>query len=119
LAAADVDAGNFRDLAGAYKALAQRTTLYVSSKDLAVQISRWIGNYARVGFHPPVMVVENIDTVSVTNVDQTLLGHGYVAEARPVLQDMERLISTNQPPPRFGHEEARTPDGRRYWNMRA
>jgi esterase/lipase superfamily enzyme len=119
LAAADVDAGNFRDLAGAYKALAQRTTLYVSSKDLAVQISRWIGNYARVGFHPPVMVVENIDTVSVTNVDLTLLGHGYVAEARPVLQDMERLISTNQPPPRFGHEEARTPDGRRYWNMRA
>lgn len=119
LAAADVDADNFRDLAGAYQALAQRTTLYVSSKDLAVQLSRWIGDYPRVGFHPPVTVVEGIDTVSVENVDLTLLGHGYVAEARPVLQDIERLISTNEPPPRFGLEEAKTPDGRRYWTVRA
>lgn len=119
LAAADVDADNFRDLADAYKALAKRTTLYVSSKDLAVQLSRWLGDYARVGFHPPVTVVDGIDTVSVANVDLTLLGHGYVAEARPVLQDIERLISTNQPPPRFGQEEVKTPDGRRYWNVRA
>jgi esterase/lipase superfamily enzyme len=119
LAAPDVDADSFRDLAQAYKTLAKRTTLYVSSKDLAVKLSRWIRDYARVGFHPPVTVVDGIDTVNVTHVDLTLLGHGYVAEARPVLVDMERLISTNQPPPRFGQEAAVTPEGRRYWNVRA
>lgn len=117
LAAPDVDADNFRDLAAAYRKLAKRTTLYVSSKDLAVQLARWISDYARVGFHPPVTVVDGIDTVSVTNLDLTLLGHGYVAEAREVLHDMAALITDNKAPPRFGQKEKRTPEGRRYWEV--
>lgn len=119
LAAPDVDADNFRDLAAAYRKLAKRTTLYISSKDLAVQLARWISDYARVGFHPPVTVVDGIDTVSVTNLDLTLLGHGYVAEAREVLHDMQTLITDNKAPPRCGQKEKRTPEGRRYWEVRA
>jgi esterase/lipase superfamily enzyme len=118
LAAPDVDAGLFLKLADAYKALARRTTLYASSKDLAVHLSRWIHDYSRIGFHPPISVFDGVDTVSVSNVDLTLLGHGYVGEAREVLHDMERLIATDQPPPRFGQEEQKTPDGHLYWQIR-
>lgn len=39
LAAADVDAELFRKLSGAYTTLARRTTLYVSSRDRAVEAS--------------------------------------------------------------------------------
>ena len=37
---------------------------------------------------PPTLVLPGIDTVNVTNADLTMLGHGYVAEARDVLIDM-------------------------------
>jgi esterase/lipase superfamily enzyme len=40
LAAADVDADTFRNLCAAYARVSRRTTLYVSSRDLAVEASR-------------------------------------------------------------------------------
>jgi pimeloyl-ACP methyl ester carboxylesterase len=92
LAAADVDADTFGSLAAAYRELAARTTLYVSQRDLALRASAWFAEYPRVGLYPPVSVFDGIDTVSVTNVDLTVLGHGYVGGARDVLQDMHRLI---------------------------
>jgi len=98
LAAADVDSEKFRELCPAYCELGQRTTVYVSSSDLAVEASRWMHNYPRVGLAPPVTVVPGIDTVSVTNTDMTMLGHGYVANARDVLIDMHDLIRNNTPP---------------------
>jgi len=64
--------------------------------------------------------VPGIDTINVTNVDLTLLGHGYVAEARDVLHDIHELIRHDAPPDRrFGLREARTEDGARYWRIDA
>jgi hypothetical protein len=45
-----------------------------------------------------VAVVEGIDTVNVTNVDLTLLGHGYLAASRPVLTDIHSLVTTGMAP---------------------
>jgi esterase/lipase superfamily enzyme len=116
LAAADVDADKFRSLAEAYTRVAKRTTLYVSEKDRAVEASHWLHRFPRLGFTPPVFVVDKIDTVSVTNIDLTLLGHGYVGEARDVLKDMHELIRHGTPPDkRFGLQEATTEAGERYW----
>ncbi len=47
---------------------------------------------------PPTLVLPGIDTINVTNVDLTMLGHGYVAEARDVLTDMHALITRGAPP---------------------
>lgn len=117
LAAPDVDANAFLNLAEAYRKLARRTTLYVSQRDKAVELSKWIHDYPRVGFAPPVSVIEGIDTISVTNVDLTMLGHGYVGEAREVLADMHSLIFSNEPPERrFSLTEVPN-DGRRYWAL--
>lgn len=116
LAAADVDADTFRDLCAAYTQVAARTTLYVSQRDLAVESSEWLHGFARVGLLPPVFVTPGIDTVNVTNADLTALGHGYVASARDVLQDMHDLIVHGAPPAkRFGLREVKSDDGAPYW----
>ena len=116
LAAADVDADVFRQLSTAYAQVASRTTLYVSKRDLAVEASRWLHNFPRAGLMPPTLVLPGIDTINVTNVDLTMLGHGYVADARDVLIDMHALITQGAPPDkRFGLREAQNEDGQRYW----
>jgi esterase/lipase superfamily enzyme len=103
LAAADVDADVFRKLSAAYTELAQRTTLYVSSRDRAVEASMWLHKYPRAGLVPPVLIVPGIDTINVVNVDLTMLGHGYIAEARAVLTDIYHLFKEGKPPKdRFG-----------------
>lgn len=103
LAAPDVDPDLFEGLVEAYRQLAERTTLYVSAKDKALATSGIIHDHPRVGFFPPITVIEGIDTVEVSNIDLTLLGHGYYADARDLLQDMHELLLHNtSPEKRFG-----------------
>ena len=119
LAAADVDSDTFRLLSDAYAQVARRTTLYVSERDRAVEASHWLHQFPRVGLMPPVCVAHGIDTVGVTNVDLTLLGHGYIGDAREVLQDIHELITKGSPPEhRFGIKEQTTPSGERFWMLR-
>ena len=116
LAAADVDADTFRHLSAAYREVSHRTTLYVSTRDRAVEASHWLHDFPRAGLMPPICVVPGIDTINVANVDMTLLGHGYVGEARDVLQDMYQLITYGSPPEkRFGLREGETDTGERFW----
>lgn len=116
LAAADVDADTFRNLSGAYGLVSRRTTLYVSSRDRAIEASRWLHDFARAGLLPPIMIVPGIDTINVTNVDLTTLGHGYVADARDVLEDMHQLLAYDAPPDRrFALRQSETDAGGRYW----
>ena len=120
LAAPDIDAGLFRELANAYGKLAQRTTLYVSSKDKALAASGIVHDHPRAGFTPPVMVAEGLDTIEVSNIDLTFLGHGYYAAARDLLHDMHELILHGSPPKsRLGLITANTPEGRPYWQIGA
>lgn len=115
LAAPDVDARQFRRLCAAYQALSERTTLYVSSRDRVVEAAGWLHDYPRAGLMPPVTVAEGIDTVNVVNADVTLLGHGYVAEAQAVLQDIHALIHNGSKPPRFGLHAMTSDQGQPYW----
>jgi esterase/lipase superfamily enzyme len=115
LAAADVDQDTFRSLSVAYQRVADRTTMYVCSKDRAVEASRWLHGYPRAGLTPPVLVVPGIDTISVSNLDLTLLGHGYVAEARDVLQDMHHVLRNVPLGDRFALRRETTDRGEAYW----
>ena len=119
LAAPDVDAQTFRNFAGAYSQIARRTTLYVSEKDKAVGLAAWFNDYPRVGFMPPVSIFEGIDTVSVSSIDLTALGHGYIGEAREVLADMHALIFQGLPPgQRFSLDRVSPEGGADYWAVR-
>ncbi|GGA25722.1 alpha/beta hydrolase [Okeania sp. KiyG1] len=116
LAAPDVDTDLFKDLASAYHQLAERTTLYVSSKDKALKASAIIHEHTRVGFFPPITVVEGIDTVEVSNIDVTLLGHGYFAEALTLLEDIKDLLINNTSPQQRQSISKPSQDGN-YWIM--
>lgn len=117
LAAPDVDPDLFQGLAAAYQKLAERTTLYVSAKDKALATSGIIHDYPRLGFFPPIAVVDDIDTVEVSNIDLTLLGHGYFADARDLLQDIHELLAHNtSPDQRFGLRSAQVGE-QKYWRI--
>jgi hypothetical protein len=62
--------------------------------------------------------VEGIDTVKVSKIDLTLLGHGYFADARLVLEDIrDLLIHNTSPEQRTGRLEPSEEGG--YWIMRS
>lgn len=118
LAAPDVDTEVFRALAPAYSEVADRTTLYVCANDKALLASEWVHNFGRAGLCPPPTIVSGIDTVEVSELDLTLLGHGYYAQAHGVLHDMFTLITQGlSPDARQRLRPATTTEGGRYWVM--
>ena len=120
LAAPDVDTDVFRRLSAACNQVARRTTLYVSTRDRAIEASGWLHAFPRAGLVPPVLVAPPIDTINVTNADLTLLGHGYVADSRDVLRDLHALITSDTPPEkRFGLREEYSETGERFWQIGA
>lgn len=120
LAAPDVDAEAFEDLALAYPRLSERTTLYVSKKDMALEASNWVHDFPRAGYMPPVTVVKDIDTVEVTSIDVSMLGHGYAAECEQVLADISSLLRQSVAPRDRPHLRImRNELGEAFWTMDA
>jgi esterase/lipase superfamily enzyme len=121
LAAPDIDCTVFKRLAAAYARLSARTTMYISSRDKALWGSSFLHDYPRAGYKPPVTIVEGIDTVEVSNIDVSFLGHSYIGAARDVLHDMYVLMNTDTPPERrMGLEPLiDTSSSLKYWRIRA
>lgn len=101
LAAPDIDAEVFRrDLAPEIVKTASRVTLYASSSDQALIASKTFhGGYVRAGDSGEnLMVVPGIDTIDVSDVEKTMLGHSYVGDNLFVIADLVQLIRTASPP---------------------
>jgi esterase/lipase superfamily enzyme len=103
LAAPDVDADNFTNLAQAIKGFAKGVTLYASSNDRALLVSRnfW-GNY-RAGDVPAggPLVLPGIDTIDVTDAstDAFAINHSGYAQNNKLLQDIGKLVLNGLRPP--------------------
>lgn len=118
LAAPDLDEALFRDLAKVYPSIASKATMYCCPKDLALKGSGALQASNRVGFTPPVTVVEGIDTIEVNRFDVTALGHGYYAGCEALLRDMKELLDHGAAPnDRAGLHPASTPEGAQYWSL--
>ena len=118
LAAPDIDERTFRNLAIFFPQAATRTTLYASSKDRALKYSGIVHDRPRAGYTPPLTVVPPIDTVDVSNVDLSFLGHGYYAAARDLLHDLSALIVNDLPPDRrFGLKPSVNAIGLPCWSI--
>ena len=98
LAAPDVDQGVFRTDAPELVRIADRVTMYASENDRALTLSKGLADYPRAGLVPPATVVSGIDTLDVSDVNLTLLGHAFVADEIVVLEDMGHLVTRNAPP---------------------
>ena len=99
LAAPDVDADRFRrDLAPAVSELAQHVTLYASSDDKALIASKKVHGYPRAGESGPgLTVVKGVETVDVTGVDLSLLGHSYYGDNQSMLEDLYQVVKHGLP----------------------
>ncbi|RYH40198.1 MAG: alpha/beta fold hydrolase [Alcaligenaceae bacterium] len=96
LAAPDVDADLFEDLASVYPDISVRTTLYVSRSDKANHFSTLLHSLERVGAPPRFARVHRIDTVEVVAKTGLLeLGHSDFAEHEQLLDEISDLITTN------------------------
>ena len=95
--APDEDVRTFKDAVNRYPHSFERRTLLVSPDDRAVFLSRWKHRYDRVGYVPPVTVMEGIETIQVGGFSMLDLGHGYFASAAPVVEDIREAIETGRP----------------------
>jgi esterase/lipase superfamily enzyme len=100
LTAPDIDADKFcRDLAPALLSVASRVTLYASSNDEALIASRKVHGYRRAGESGKAMVVvPGVDTVDVSEIDTSFIGHSYYGSNSSVLADLFELIRDSKPP---------------------
>jgi esterase/lipase superfamily enzyme len=95
LAAPDVDSEIFcRDMAHVLTDKETLVTIYVSRRDKAMKASEKVNGYVRAGDVNGVpLVVQGIDTVDVTNLDNVPMGQRRIAKSRHVLSEIYSIIN--------------------------
>lgn len=107
LAAPDVDAGVFVNSAEQIVRATKHITMYASSNDLPLTISKQLHDFPRAGESGEnIVIVPNIDTIDASAVPSDILGHSYYGDSRTVLSDIYELFDSGKTPPRFGLKEA-------------
>jgi esterase/lipase superfamily enzyme len=99
MAAPDINVADFAEVSGIFNRFAGRTTIYSSSRDVALLISKAFHSYPRVGEAPPVSLAPGIDTVDASAIHQDVLGHSYFGDSTTVVRDMFLLIKQGLAPP--------------------
>jgi esterase/lipase superfamily enzyme len=113
LAAPDIDADTFRELASTLQQLSARITLYESSKDRALLASKAIHGNPRAG--EPLMIIPGLDTIDASAIDTNFLGHSYFSDNYPLLSDIHSILFRDEAASsRFGLHEMLHVDGRYY-----
>lgn len=99
LAAPDVDADRFRrDFAPALVNVANQVTLYASSDDQALVASKQVNGYPRAGDGGEnIVVVPGVETIDVSGIDLSLLGHSYYGDNESMLRDLYDVVRARLP----------------------
>jgi esterase/lipase superfamily enzyme len=94
LAAPDVNQPEFlTQILPAMRGTGERITLYASSDDVPLKLSRKFHDFPRAGEGLPHLVVaDGLETIDASGIDTDMLGHSYFAQARRVLSDLARVI---------------------------
>jgi esterase/lipase superfamily enzyme len=121
LAAPDIDADIFvRDIAPVLKNKAKSVTLYASSNDQALIASKLVHGYPRAGDSGELLVlIPGIDTIDVSDVDTSLLGHNYYGESDAILADICLLLQESKPPSQRSWLTPMVQDGLTYWVLQS
>jgi esterase/lipase superfamily enzyme len=117
LLAPDVGLSDFREWAPGVVARCERVTLYASTSDAALIVSK--GKHLqeqRAGdAHPPV-AVEGITTIDCSALSFDFLGHSYYGNNRDVLSDLFRLLKERRAESTCPYlTRAEGQNGRPYW----
>jgi esterase/lipase superfamily enzyme len=110
LAAADFNEIEFGDVANAYAQMRHtgtHTTIYAASNDFALQCSKIVHSYDRLGESNPKMAIfADLDSVDASNAapGRRAFGHSYVSDSLAVLGDMQDVVLKGLPPASRGLE---------------
>ena len=119
-AAPDVNARTFQDLATEFHGKAERCTLYASSEDLALKYSKQINKAVRAGDSGGFLTLqEGLDTIDVTAIDTSFVGHSFFGDNTSVLSDLDLLIRHGHAPQDRPRLDSRGSPDRPYWVFRA
>jgi esterase/lipase superfamily enzyme len=121
LTAPDIDREIFcRDIAPAIVSTARRVTLYASSNDEALVLSKQVHGYPRAGdTGDGLVVIQGIETIDVSAVDTSLLGHNYYGDNATVISDMIDLVRNSKSAQERSWLETARLDDLFYWVFRA
>lgn len=99
MAAPDVSVSDFRNrFAPAAMQLANSVTLYASSRDRALLASTKIHGHDRAGLAGDHLVVmDGLDTIDVSEIDTSLIGHSYYGDHPELIKDLRALVELSQP----------------------
>ncbi|MGD8644870.1 MAG: alpha/beta hydrolase, partial [Chromatiales bacterium] len=119
LLAPDFDSQTFLELLPRLEPLAGRITLYASSNDTPLKLSRQLSGHPRLGEAGPYLtVVPGTETIDVSPLGRyQITGHEYFYFHPVVTADLITLLSTGAAADHRPGLRARTRDGMRYWEF--
>jgi esterase/lipase superfamily enzyme len=112
LAAPDIDREVFLDIAAEIPPTGTRVTLYASTNDHALALSKEFNGAPRAGDSTGgVVIVNGLNTVDASDVRTELfdIGHDYFSQDDSILQDIGEVMATNAEPAERGLEERLLP----------
>jgi esterase/lipase superfamily enzyme len=118
IAGPDVAQRRFRQLYHAYSG-AKRRTMYSSKHDRALMGSRFLHARGRAGYIPPLLIVDDVDTIdtSVHGLSLWGLNHSAFGNTRALVTDIGTLVRHDMAPElRIGLDRRiDSESGRLYW----
>ena len=99
LAAPDIDTEVFTQIEQKIVSTADRVTIYASSGDFALKSSKKFHAYKRLGqAGEDIFASKYTDTVGISTVDDTTIGHSYYGDNVQVLSDLALILKQNHAP---------------------
>lgn len=121
LAAPDIDAAVFKgnivpEITESFKNI----TLYASSEDNALFASKiFHGNKPRAGdAGDRLVVVKGIETIDVSGIDSSLVGHSYIAGTKSILNDLVSIFINGKRAKNRENMALNKKNGLNYWVLR-
>ena len=99
MAAPDISAHDFKQrYAQSLRRLSSQITLYASSRDRALMVSTSVHGHDRAGLAgEEICIVEGVDTIDVSHIDTSLIGHSYYGDNPAMIDDLRALIQLSHP----------------------
>ena len=117
LCAPDVGRSDFIQWAPGVVAQSDRVTLYVNASDSALIVSKGLHAEKRAGDAVVPLVVNGIETIDCSRIDQSLMGHSYYVDNRDVTTDLFMLLKENLPPSQRSFLERKKSSDGDYWQF--
>jgi esterase/lipase superfamily enzyme len=94
LAAPDIGRDYFVERIGpALKSAYRAVTLYASSKDRPLRMSKWLNGGQRAGdMEPDPVVLDHVETIDASAMGEDIFLHSYIADSRSLLMDLYQLF---------------------------